>query len=140
MTERVRVTGPPRHAAAGRPASRLGDVHEQTALGDVYLRSLLREQLGLAVRVLGLLAATLGIVPLAFHLAPGLADAQPLGIPLPWLLLGVLAHPLLLLLAWRYVRRAERNERAFADLVHGDNPDHSDGPDHTDHADSPETS
>ncbi|WP_278257637.1 hypothetical protein [Nocardioides convexus] len=44
MTERVRVTGPPRHDAAGRPLSRLGDVHEQTALGDVYLRSLLRER------------------------------------------------------------------------------------------------
>ncbi|WGX97123.1 hypothetical protein [Nocardioides sp. L-11A] len=126
MTERVRVTGPPRHPAAGSPASttdprsRLGDVHEQTALGDVYLRSLLREQLGLAARVLVLLAATLGALPLVFHLAPGLADVRPLGIPLPWLLLGVLAHPVLLLLAWRYVRRAERNERAFADLVGSD--------------------
>jgi hypothetical protein len=122
MTERVRVTGPPRHTAAGRPASRLGDVHEQTALGDVYLRSLLREQLGLAVRVLGALAVTLSTLPLVFHLAPGLADAHPFGIPLPWLLLGVLAHPLLLLLAWRYVRRAERIERAFADLVGNDRP------------------
>ncbi|XBB66064.1 hypothetical protein ABFU82_18360 [Nocardioides sp. WV_118_6] len=124
MTERVRVTGPPRHtaAAAGRPASRLGDVHEQTALGDVYLRSLLREQLGLAARVLGVLALTLGALPIAFRLAPGLADAHPLGIPLPWLLLGVLVHPFLLLLAWRYVRRAERNERAFADLVEGEEP------------------
>jgi hypothetical protein len=129
MTERVRVTGPPRHPAAGSPAgpssrsspsSRLGDVHEQTALGDVYLRSLLREQLGLAVRMLGLLAVTLGALPLVFHLAPGLADARPLGIPLPWLLLGVLAHPFLLLLAWRYVRRVERNERTFADLVGSD--------------------
>ncbi|MDQ6525170.1 hypothetical protein RB608_16235 [Nocardioides sp. LHD-245] len=120
MAERVRVTGPPRHPVAGSPAgppSRLGDVHEQTALGDVYLRSLLREQLGLAARVLGLLAVTLGALPLVFHLAPTLADVRPFGIPLPWLLLGVLAHPFLLLLAWRYVRRAERNERAFADLV-----------------------
>ncbi|GAA3678880.1 hypothetical protein GCM10022237_42770 [Nocardioides ginsengisoli] len=117
MTERVRVTGPPRHTAAGRPASRRGDVHEQTALGDVFLSSLLREQLGLAARVLGVLAVTLGAVPVAFHLWPGLADLRPLGIPLPWLLLGVLVHPFLLLLAWRYVRRAERNEQVFADLV-----------------------
>jgi len=119
MTERVRVTGPPRHAAAGRAASRLGDVHEQTALGDLYLRSLLRAQLGLAVRLLALLAVTLGVLPLAFHLAPSLAGVRPLGIALPWLLLGVLVHPLLLLLAWRYVRSAERNERVFADLVSG---------------------
>lgn len=117
MTERVRVTGPPRHTTAGRPVSRLGDVHEQTALGDVYLRSLLRAQLGLAARLLALLAVTLGILPLTFHLAPSLADVRPLGIPLPWLLLGVLVHPFLLLLAWRYVRSAERNERVFADLV-----------------------
>ncbi|GAA1514937.1 hypothetical protein [Nocardioides humi] len=120
MTERVRVTGPPRHTPAGRPGSRLGDVHEQTALGDVYLRSLLRAQLGLAVRLLALLAVTLGVLPLAFRLFPSLTGIAPLGIPLPWLLLGVLVHPFLLLLAWRYVRRAERNERVFAELLHDD--------------------
>jgi hypothetical protein len=123
MTERVRVTGPPRHTPAGRAASRLGDVHEQTALGDVYLRSLLRAQIGLAVRLLLLLAVTLGVLPLAFHLWPSLSEVRPLGIPLPWLLLGVLVHPFLLLLAWRYVRSAERNERVFADLVSDPDPD-----------------
>ena len=48
MTEepppRVRVTGPPRQVAA-RTRNRLGDVHEQTPLGGVYLSSLLRAQL-----------------------------------------------------------------------------------------------
>ncbi len=117
MTERVRITGPPRHTTSGRPLSRLGDVHEQTPLGDVYLRSLLRAQLGLASRLLLVLAITVGVVPLLFHLAPTLADRALWGVPLPWLLLGVLAHPFLLLLAWRYVRRAEANERAFVELV-----------------------
>lgn len=119
MTERVRVTGPPRRTAASRTASRLGDVTEQTPLGDLYLRSLLTEQLRLAVRVIGVLVLTLGLVPLLFHLAPGLADERLLGLPLPWLVLGVLVYPFLLLLGWRYVRRAERNERVFADLVGG---------------------
>lgn len=119
MTERVRVTGPPRHDTAGRPLSRLGDVHEQTALGDVYLRSLLREQLGLALAVLVALALTLGVLPLAFHLWPGLAALDVLGLPLAWLLLGVVVYPCLVLLGWRYVRRVERNERDFADLVEG---------------------
>ena len=123
MNERVRVTGPPRHTSVGRAASRLGDVHEQTALGDVYLRSLLRAQIGLALRLLLLLAVTLGVLPLAFHLWPSLSDIRLLGIPLPWLLLGVLVHPFLLLLAWRYVRSAERNERVFADLVSDPDPD-----------------
>lgn len=127
MTERVRVTGPPRHTSVGRAASRLGDVHEQTALGDVYLRSLLRAQLGLAARLLALLAVTLGVLPLAFHLAPSLIDVRPLGVPLPWLLLGVLVHPFLLLLAWRYIRSAEHNERVFADLVGDPEPQDEDG-------------
>lgn len=119
MVDRVRVTGPPRHTTSGRPASRLGDVHEQTALGDVYLRSLLREQLGLALAVLTALALTLGLLPLAFHLWPGLADLDVAGMPLAWLLLGVVVYPFLLLLGWRYVRSVERNERDFADLVAG---------------------
>ncbi|WGY02376.1 hypothetical protein QI633_01155 [Nocardioides sp. QY071] len=123
MNERVRVTGPPRHTPSGRAASRLGDVHEQTALGDVYLRSLLRAQVGLAVRLLLLLGVSLGVLPLAFHLWPSLSGIELLGIPLPWLLLGVLVHPFLLLLAWRYVRSAERNERVFADLVSDPDPD-----------------
>lgn len=117
MTERVRVTGPPRHPTAGRTASRLGDVHEQTALGDVYLRSLLREQLGLALAVLGLLAVVLGSLPLVFHLWPALADIEVAGLPVAWLGLGVVVYPFLLLLGWRYVRSVERNERDFVDLV-----------------------
>ncbi|HWJ65621.1 MAG TPA: hypothetical protein VNT31_03000 [Nocardioides sp.] len=118
-SDRVRVTGPPRHTATGRPASRLGDVHEQTALGDVYLRSLLREQLGLALAVLVVLGATLGTLPLVFHLWPGLADVRVAGLPIAWLGLGAVVYPFLLLLGWRYVRSVERNEQAFADLVDG---------------------
>ena len=125
MTERVRVTGPPRRNAAARPASRLGDVHEQTPLGDVYLRSLLSEQLGLAGRVLAVVVLTLGLLPLVFHLAPGLADVDVFGLPFAWVLLGVAVHPFLLWLGWRYVRRVERNERYFADLV-GTGPDAED--------------
>jgi hypothetical protein len=119
VTERVRVTGPPRHTTVGRPASRLGDVHEQTALGDVYLRSLLREQLGLALAVLAVLGLVLGSLPLVFHLWPGLADIDVAGLPVAWIGLGVVVYPFLLLLGWRYVRSVERNEHDFADLVNG---------------------
>jgi hypothetical protein len=35
----------------------------------------------------------------------------------PWLLLGFLVYPFLILLGWRYIRRAEDNERDFADLI-----------------------
>ena len=40
-----------------------------------------------------------------------------LGLPLAWLLLGVLVYPWLVLLGLRFVRRAERNERDFALLL-----------------------
>jgi len=112
---RVRVTGPPlrRHM----PAARTGDIDEETALGHVYLGSLLREQLALAARILGLLALTVGSLPLLFRVFPGLAGLEPLGLPLAWLLLGVLVYPWLVLLGLRFVRRAERNERDFALLL-----------------------
>lgn len=119
--QRVRVTGPPRRPGVARPHSRLGDVHEQTALGGIYLRSLLREQLLLAGRVLVLMFLALGSMPLVFHLWPGLGEIDVLGLPLPWVLLGGLGYPLLVLLGWRYVRRVERNERDFVDLVRGSN-------------------
>jgi hypothetical protein len=99
------------------PRARTGDIDEQTALGGVFLGSLLREQLALAVRILVVLAVTVGSLPLLFHLFPGLADVRPLGLPLAWLLLGLLVYPWLVLLGRWYVRRAERNERDFALLL-----------------------
>jgi hypothetical protein len=112
---RVRVTGPSRRAHA--PRARTRDIDDQTALGDVYLGSLLREQLSLAVRILGLLALTVGSLPLLFRLFPGLADREVAGLPVAWLLLGVLVYPWLLFLGFRFVRRAEGNERDFALLL-----------------------
>jgi hypothetical protein len=114
--ERVRVTGPP-HRAPAKGQTRLGDVQDLTPLGGVYLRSLLREQLVLSVGVLVLLGLTLGSLPLVFHLAPGLADASLLGLPVAWVVLGAVVYPALVLLGWAYVRAAERNERDFAHLV-----------------------
>ncbi|PWN00862.1 hypothetical protein DJ010_21255 [Nocardioides silvaticus] len=121
--QRVRVTGPPRYSSG--PRNRLGDVHEQTPLGDVFLRSLLKEQLALAFRVLVLIALTLGLLPLVFHLWPDLGDVRVAGIPVAWVVLGGLVYPFLLLVGWRYVRSVERNERDFADLVEGPDPGQS---------------
>jgi hypothetical protein len=112
---RVRVTGPPRRRHA--PRARTGDIDEQTALGDVYLGSLLREQLALAARILGLLVLTVGSLPLLFRVFPDLAEVEVLWLPLAWLLLGVLVYPWLLLLGYRFVRRAERNEHDFVLLL-----------------------
>jgi hypothetical protein len=111
---RVRVTGPPRRRP---PTGRTSDIDAGTRLGGVYMRSLLREQLRLAVGVLAVMGLTIGLLPLVFYLAPGLSDVRLLGLPLGWLLLGVVVYPTLVLLGWGYVRRAERNEHDFAELV-----------------------
>ena len=113
--ERVRVTGPPQRAGLRR--ARTSEIDDQTLLGSVLVRSLIRSQLRLAIlTLLPVLAFALG-VPLAFHLAPGLADVRLLGVPLSWLVLCGLVYLLLFLLGRSYVRRAERNEQDFAELV-----------------------
>jgi hypothetical protein len=112
---RVRVTGPPRRTHA--PRARTGDIDEQTALGEVYVGSLLREQLHLAARVLLVLAVSVGSLPLLFHLVPSLAGRHVLGLPLAWVLLGVLVYPWLFVLGRWFVRRAERNEHDFVLLL-----------------------
>lgn len=119
--ERVRVTGPPRRRAT-RPATKAREIDAETRVGAIYMRSLLREQLRLALRILLVLAITVGALPLLFHLAPGLADVRLLGVPLAWLLLGVLVYPWLIVLGWVYIRQAEANERDFAALVDEEAP------------------
>jgi hypothetical protein len=115
---RVRVVSPrSRHvrAAPARPVRR--EIDEQTILGEVYMRSLVRLQLRLAVGVCLIFALLLGGLPLVLSLQPRLSAVHVLGLPLPWLLLGVVVYPVLVLAAWLYVRQAERNERDFSDLV-----------------------
>jgi hypothetical protein len=113
---RVRVTGPPRRRqSAQRPV----DLRAESPLSEVYLDSLLAAQLRLAGRILLLLGLTVASLPLVFFVLPDLAEVRLAGIPLSWLVLGVGVYPLLVLLGWRYVVRAERNERDFVDLTKG---------------------
>lgn len=130
--QRVRVTGPARRRPAAA-RSRAGEIDAGSALGAVYLSSLLREQRRLAARVLGAVLALVGTLPLLFHLLPGLADVSVLGVPLSWLLLALAVHPLLWLLGWVYVREAETNEDDFAALIGEASDDVGDGGHPADH-------
>ena len=115
---RVRVVSPRTRAArpvGRRPVSR--DIGEQTIVGEVYMASLVRIQLRLAVGVLLILGVLLGGLPLLFLAEPDLVSVRLLGLPLPWLLLGVAVHPVLIGAALFYVRQAERNEADFVELV-----------------------
>jgi len=116
-TPRVRVTSPRSAAPRRRRVSAVSEIDAQTDLGAVYMSSLLRSQLRLALSVVSVLVALVAGLPLLFALAPGLVDVELLGLPLPWLLLAVAVYPFLLLLGWLYVRAAERNERDFAEMV-----------------------
>jgi hypothetical protein len=113
--QRVRVTGP--RVRRARRASVASEIDAQTELGEIYMRSLMRTQLRLALGTVLVLASTVGALPLLFATVPWLRRTHLLGVPLPWLVLGVGVYPFLLLLAWSYVRRAEANERSFDDLV-----------------------
>lgn len=93
------------------------EIDAQTELGEVFMRSLMRSQLRLAFAVTTGLAMTVGMLPLLFALVPSTKSAHVLGMPLPWLLLGVGVYPCLLALGWLYVRLAERTEQTFSDLV-----------------------
>lgn len=103
-----------RQADARRTAAELT---QQSAVGDALLRGLVRAQLAHAVRLATALAVGLAGLPLLFTAAPAVAAARPLGVGLPWLLLGLVAYPFLLLLGARYVFLAERTEAEFTDLV-----------------------
>ena len=93
------------------------EIDAQTELGEVYVRSLVRSQLLLALQVALALGVSVGLLPVLFAVVPASRSARVVGVPLPWLLLGVVVYPCLVGLGWLYVRRAERNERAFSELV-----------------------
>ncbi len=115
---RVRVTSPQTRGAT-RPIARTvtTEIDAQTELGAIYVRSLLRAQLRLAMGILFLLGVLLGGLPLLFAFAPRLGAYQVLGMPLAWGLLAFGVYPVLIVLGWAYVRRAERTERDFIAMV-----------------------
>jgi hypothetical protein len=106
-------------AARTRPPSRSGtrDIAEQTGVGEVYTRSLLRTQLRLGLSAVAVMGLGIGSLPLLFAVEPQLGTLRVLSVPLPWLLVGVAVYPLLVAIAWWHVRASERAERDFATLV-----------------------
>jgi hypothetical protein len=116
--QRVRITHPRTEAVRRvptRPPSR--EIDEQTQVGAVYMDSLIRSQRRLAVMVCLTITALLMGIALLGAFAPRFAQLHLLGVPLPWVVLGALVYPVLIALAAYTVRKAERNEHAFTELV-----------------------
>ncbi|UNK70795.1 hypothetical protein [Microbacterium sp. H1-D42] len=116
---RVRVTAP-RAGVAGaptRPLTQLSPVGPTSDIAGVYVRSLIRSQLRLAVVfAAGFVAATVLFV-LVIVLVPGLDSSYVFGVPASWLLLGGGIYPLTITVAALYVRVASRNEARYRSLA-----------------------
>jgi hypothetical protein len=93
------------------------ELAEQSPVGEAMLRGLMRAQLAHALRLAAVVAVGLGGLPVLFAIAPEVAATRPLGLALPWLLLGVAAYPFLFAVGVAYVQLAQRTESEFTDLV-----------------------
>jgi hypothetical protein len=115
---RVRVTHPRTDAARRapqRPAAR--EIDEQTQVGDVFMSSLIRSQRRLAVLVCAAIAILLVGIVIVDSYVPQLMRIRIVGVPLAWVVLGLIVYPVLIGLGWLAVRSAERSEQNFLDLV-----------------------
>ena len=57
------------------------------------------------------------LLPITFYLVPSIGDLKILGIPVPWLVLGLAPFPILYGVGWVFRRQAERHERDFVNMV-----------------------
>jgi hypothetical protein len=114
----VRVTSP-RTGTPRRAAPRTGthEIDEQTAIGTMYMDSLISAQLRLSTKVILTVLGVLASLPLLFAAVPATRTFSVFGVPLPWLVLGVLAYPTIYGAARYYIRQAERIEASFVELV-----------------------
>jgi len=93
------------------------ELAEATAHGGLYLRRLIRAQLGLSTVALVAFGGIVGALPLALLLVPGLQDVYLLGLPLSIVIIVWPPFPLFIAIALLYERRAEGLEESFRDLV-----------------------
>ena len=107
---RERVTAP--EAMTSRAEAREGPID----IGTVYVRSLVRSQLRLAVACAAGFAVLLVGFAASFVLMPDLGSLLVLGVPVSWLMLGFGGYPLVIGIAVIYVRAARRNEAGYLAL------------------------
>ncbi|NKX56636.1 hypothetical protein HGG74_19350 [Arthrobacter sp. E918] len=114
----MRVTGPRARGTLSPGRFTVShELDEQSEVGELFIRSLIRSQLRLALVVAGGFGAiVLGVLLLVLFF-PGSYGVTVWTVPLPWLLLGLGIYPVLLACAGLYNRAAARNERRFRELV-----------------------
>jgi hypothetical protein len=113
--ERVILSDPKR--GSGTLRARV-ELEEQTSWGKLLVRDhLVKVQLRTALLLSLLVVVVFGSLPVLFYLLPGFSRLSLAGIPVAWLILGVLPFPFLFGVGLWYNRLAERNERAFVDMI-----------------------
>ena len=110
----MRITAPraPNGSTAAAPTS--------PSSGDpshVYVRSLIRSQLRVALVTVGSFAFLLAATTAVLAFVPEVRTATVGGIPVVWVVLGVGVYPVVLLVAALFVRAAERNEKRYRSLA-----------------------
>jgi hypothetical protein len=93
------------------------ELRDTTEHGGLYLRRLMRAQLGLSLLTVLAFGGFMGSLPLALYLLPGLQDVDLLGVPLPLVIVVVPLFPVFIAFGLVYVRRASALEAEFRDLV-----------------------
>jgi uncharacterized membrane protein (DUF485 family) len=99
------------------PSTGLLEFEEQTEVGELYLRALMRRQWRLSLGVALTFTAFLLVQPLLAWWWPEWGVLRVVGIPVAWLVLGIGSYPLLIWLGSIYVRRAEEVDDEFTDLL-----------------------
>lgn len=101
----------------GAPRTPRDELADATAHGQVYLRRLVRAQLGLSLLALVAFGGIVGVLPLIIETIPWLGRARLVGIPLSVLVIAVPPFPLFAGIGWIYRRRADALDDAFRALV-----------------------
>jgi uncharacterized membrane protein len=84
---------------------------------DLYVRSLIRSQLRVALVTAASFAILLVATTAALTLVPEVRAATVGGIPIVWIVLGAAVYPVVLLVAVLFVRAADRNESRYRSLA-----------------------
>jgi hypothetical protein len=115
--QREIVRSAPRRTSRHAASPIRDDLYQADAYGRELLTSLMRAQAGVSLAVLLPAISLLAIYPLLAVLIPRLATFEVLGLPLTLIILGGGIYPPLVLLGYWYVRRAERLEQRFVELL-----------------------
>ena len=116
--QRVRVTAPRPGEPIAAPAEHPSIERSDTAT--VYVRSLIRSQLRLAIVCASGFIVSLGMLWLVLAAAPALEAVVIAGAPVSWLLLAFGAYPAILAFAVIFVVASTRNEAGYRSLMNAE--------------------